>query len=114
MHHLVDSALAGGSGCAQAPAPIRRNPRVSRLLRALASPVGRELSTVELRGLVGCANVSALVGRVNRAHGAIIKTVERKLPDRDGRPIVLGFYVIEPGLPELMAGAALAFHEGCG
>jgi hypothetical protein len=96
----------------KAKAPMRRNPRVSRLLGTLGTYPGREVSTVELRRVVGCANVSSLVGRVNKAHGHIIKTVERKVEDRDGRSIVLGFYVIEPGPCAALADAAMRFHEG--
>ena len=102
---------ADSSDDTKAKAPIRRNPRAARLLRMLSSPVGGELSSVELRGSVGCSNVSALVGRVNKAHGHIIKTVERRMPDRDGRAIWLGFYVIDPGPCAELASAALAFHE---
>jgi hypothetical protein len=107
---LVTSAAS--TVAAKAKAPMRRNPRVSRLLGALTTYPGREVSTVELRRVVGCANVSSLVGRVNKAHGHIITTVERKVEDRDGRAIWLGFYVIEPGPCAVQAIAALAFHEG--
>jgi hypothetical protein len=96
----------------KAKAPMRRNPRVSRLLRVLVSPPGRELTTAQLRGIVGCANLSELVWRVNRSHGFPIKVVERKAVDRDSRGIRLGFYSVEPGPCEVLARQAMAFHEG--
>lgn len=93
---------------------VRGREREAALLRALLENPGARLSTVELRGLIGVANLSGLVIRTRDRYAVHIDMVMLPCTDRRGQAISLGHYSIPPGPAAERARLVLASLEGKG
>lgn len=92
----------------------RGRAREAALLRALLENPGARLSTVELRHLIGVANLSGLVIRTRDGYAVHIDMVMLPCTDRRGQAIRLGHYSIPPGPAAERARFVLAGLEGKG
>lgn len=106
-----------GAALSRSPDAVSRScrgaTRESRLLGLLALHPGVGFHTVELRAAVGVANLCGLIERVRTKHGVLINSEMKPCLDRDGRPICLAHYFIEPGADAAHASAILAILDGC-